>query len=87
MSRIESQLTFDEWALDVTLADQGDCYAFVPICGDEVVWGVTMIQERSPGVLTGVVSQHGLEHAQQWAAEHPTWQVDFCQATDLTEVA
>lgn len=36
-------ITFDEWALDVTCAKTSGVIAFVPICGDEVVWGMTYI--------------------------------------------
>ena len=31
------QITFDEWAIDVTCAKHSGAIAFVPICGDEVV--------------------------------------------------
>lgn len=82
---INAQVSFEEWALDVTLAKHTGAIAFVPICGDEVVWGLTYCQDRCPGTLTGVVSQDGIEDAQRWAAENSTWQIDYAKATDLSE--
>jgi hypothetical protein len=80
-----SRITFDEWAIDVTCAKMSGAIAFVPICGNEVVWGLTMIQDRAPGPLVGVVSQNGIEEAQRWAAENPNWKIDYCRESDLTE--
>lgn len=80
---IESQITFDEWALDVTCFETIGAIAFVPICGDEVVWGITMIQDRAPGSLVGIVSQNGMEEAKEWAAQNPNWMIDYSKAEDL----
>ncbi len=41
------QITFDEWAIDVTFAKQNGDIAFVPICGDDVVRELTMIRDRA----------------------------------------
>jgi len=79
---IENQMTFDEWALDVTCANTG-ALAFVPICGDEVVWGLTMIQDRAPGSLSGVVSQNGMEDVEQWVADNPNWMITYSKVEDL----
>ena len=75
-------VTFDEWAIDVT---SWPFYCFVPICGDEIVLGMNMISDRSPGPLTAVISENGFDHAQEWADAHPAWQIDYANATDLTE--
>lgn len=82
---IESQVEFSEWALDVTLAKHTGAVAFVPICGDEVVWGLTVVSDRCPGTLTAVVSQDGIEDVNEWVAENPTWQIDYAKGTDLSE--
>lgn len=79
---MEDQVTFDEWALDVTCAATGTL-AFVPICGDEVVWGLTMIQDRAPGPLVGVVSENGMAHVEQWVASNPGWMIDYSRSGDL----
>ena len=79
-------ITFDEWALDVTCAKHGGGIAFVPICGDEVIWGMTYIQARSPGSLVGVVSQDGMADVERWVADNPNWQIDYSKAEDLCDV-
>jgi hypothetical protein len=60
-----------------------DSIAFVPICGDEVVWGLTMIQDRAPGPLVGVVSQDGMADVEQWVASNPDWKIRFSKVEDL----
>jgi hypothetical protein len=78
-----SWITFDEWAIDVTCAKMSGAIAFVPICGNEVVWGLTMIQDRAPGPLVGVVSQDGMADAEQWVASNPDWKIRFSKVEDL----
>jgi hypothetical protein len=68
---------------DVTCANISDSIAFVPICGDEVVWGLTMIQDRAPGPLVGVVSQDGMADVEQWVASNPDWKIRFSKVEDL----
>lgn len=75
-----NDIIFDEWAIDVT---QWPTYAFVPICGNEVVLGMTIIRDRAPGPLAAVISENGQAHAQQWAADHPTWQIDYTHPEEL----
>lgn len=82
---MQDQITFDEWAIDVTMAKASGAIAFVPLVGDEVYWGMTLIQARCPGTLTAVVSQDGIEDVNRWVAENPNWQLNFCNAADLTE--
>lgn len=83
-SDLERHVTFDEWALDVTQMDSTGAYAFVPICGEAVVLGYTVISDRSPGPLTAVISESGLEHARQWADRNPTWRIDYGNTSDLS---
>lgn len=83
---MEDQITFDEWALDVTCAKYSGAIAFVPVCGDEIVWGLTMIQDRAPGPLVGVVSQDGMADVEQWVANNPDWKINFSKAEDLCDV-
>lgn len=80
--------TGDEWVIDVSLtASRSDSdVAFVPLKDGQPVFGLTYITTRSPGPLVGVVSQHGLEHAKEWVARNPSWQLDYCHVTELTEV-
>jgi hypothetical protein len=85
MDNLLSCVTFDEWAIDVTCAKYSGAIAFVPICGDEVVWGYTMIQDRAPGPLVGVVSQDGMDDVEQWIAANPTWKIDYSKAEDLCD--
>lgn len=80
------QIIFDEWVLDVTCAKHSGAIAFVPICGDEVVWGMTYIQDRAPGPLVGVVSQDGIADVEQWVTDHPNWKIDYSKAEDLCNV-
>jgi hypothetical protein len=77
------QITFDEWAIDVTCAKTSGVIAFVPLCGDEVVWGLTMIQDRAPGPLVGVASQNGLADALKWADNNPDWQLRYADTQEL----
>jgi hypothetical protein len=83
---MEHQITFDEWALDVTCAKTSGAIAFVPICGNEVVWGLTYIQDRAPGPLVGVVSQDGMADVEQWVAENPNWKITYSNTEDLCNV-
>lgn len=82
-SDLDRPVTFDEWALDITQMDSTGAYAFVPICGEAVVLGYTVISDRCPGRLTAVISENGLDHATQWAEQNPSWQVDYGNADDL----
>jgi len=79
------QITFDEWAIDVTFAKQNGDIAFVPICGDEVVWGLTMIQDRAPGPLVGVVSQDGMADVERWVADNPDWMLRYANHKELCD--
>lgn len=83
---LAQHITFDEWALDITMADDSGALAFVPVCGDAIVTGYTIIADRSPGHLTAVISEHGLDHVNRWVEQNPTWQIDFGNADDLTNV-
>jgi hypothetical protein len=76
-------ITFDEWALDVTCAKHSGAIAFVPICGDAVVWGLTTIRDRAPGPLVGVVSEDGMADVEQWVADNPNWKIEYSNAEDL----
>lgn len=79
------QITFDEWAIDVTCAKYSGAIAFVPICGDEVVWGLTMIQDRAPGPLVGVVSQDGMADVKRWVDDNPDWMLHYTNHKDLCD--
>jgi hypothetical protein len=80
---MNEQLAFEEWALDVTMAKRSGALAFVPIVGDEVYWGHTVIADRCPGTLTSVVSENGVEDAMSFATDNPNWQLDYCSAGEL----
>ena len=85
-TQMNDQITFDEWVIDVTCAKHSGVIAFVPICGDEVVWGLTMIQDRAPGPLVGVVSQDGIDDVKEWVADNPDWMLRYAKADDLCDV-
>ncbi len=74
-----------DWAIDVTCYRGSGVVAFVPICGDEIAWGVTMIQDRAPGQLVGVVSQNGIEEAIAWAEDNPYWQIEYSRLEDISQ--
>ena len=78
-----TEIIFDEWAIDVTCAKHNGAIAFVPICGDEVVWGLTMIQDRAPGPLVGVVSQDGMGDVEEWVAANPDWKLRYTKVEEL----
>jgi hypothetical protein len=66
-------MAFKEWLLDVTNPET----AFIPIDGESIIWGFTMIQDHSPGPLVGVVSENGQEHVEEWISQNPSWREDY----------
>jgi hypothetical protein len=66
-------MTFNEWLLDVT----NPATAFVPVEGESIIWGFTVMQERSPGPLVGVVSENGQQHVEEWTRQNPAWRDDY----------
>lgn len=84
-SDLERLVTFDEWALDVTQMDSTGAYAFVPICGEAVVLGYTVISDRCPGQLTAVISEDGVDHVNRWVERNPTWRIDYGNPADLCD--
>lgn len=69
-----------EWALDVSCGEP----CFVPVAEDgRVVFGMSVLTDRSPGHLIGVVSQEGVEHAEQWKEANPNWILDYSCVSDL----
>lgn len=85
MSTLQPPIVFDEWALDITCFSSSGTLAFVPVNGNEVVWGMTVVADRSPGPLTSVVSQNNIQDVYDWVADHPSWQIDYGNADDLRE--
>lgn len=74
----------DEWVLDVT--NEPDVFYFCPIDKDgTVISGMIHVSDRAPGVLVGVVSFNGQKHADRWVEENPSWKVDFCNVSELSE--
>jgi hypothetical protein len=61
------------WALDVSLS--APC--FVPVEMDDagnvktIVWGMTLVADRAPGNLIGVVHQGGQDAVEKWCDENP----------------
>ena len=53
------ETVWKEWVLDISALP---IVAFCPCDGETVVFGMSVIAERSPGLLVGVVSQHGTKH-------------------------
>lgn len=75
------QTIWKEWVMDVT--DPLNV-AFCPVDGEAVIFGMTVIADRCPGLLVGVVSQHGQNHAEQFIAENPGWRWTYGSTADLT---
>lgn len=69
-----------EWALDVTFRT----HSFAPVTTDgQVVFGLAVLADRSPGHLVGVVSQYGDGHAETWKEQNPNWLLDYSCVSDL----
>jgi len=45
---------------------------------------MSVIAERCPGLLVGVVSQHGTKHVDAFINENPGWQWSYGSTADLT---
>jgi hypothetical protein len=73
--------TWKDWVLDITNLPT---IAFCPVEDRVVVFGMTVIADRCPGSLVGVVSQHGLQHVDQFIADNPGWRWSYGSTTDLT---
>lgn len=74
-----AETIWPEWVLDVST--ERPC--FVPVNGDEVCWELSVAAQRSPGILVGLVSRHGVEHAQAWADDNLDWATRFASVADL----
>jgi hypothetical protein len=75
---------WDEWVLDITNLPT---VAFCPVEGEVVVFGMAMIADRCPGLLVGVVSEHGINHVDQFIAANPGWRWTYGSTSELAEVA
>lgn len=67
---------WDEWCIDVT---DWPRYCFCPVDGSDIVFGMNMIRDRSPGRLVAVVHCDGQEHAERWCEDNPGWNDRFAQ--------
>lgn len=76
-----AETIWKEWVLDITCLP---VVGFCPLNGDTVMFGMTVIADRCPGLLTGVVSQHGTKHVDAFIAENPGWQWNYGSTADLT---
>lgn len=70
-----------EWVLDISALP---IVAFCPVNDSTVVFGMSVIAERCPGLLVGVVSQHGTKHVDAFINENPGWQWSYGSTADLT---
>lgn len=64
----------EDFVLDVTL-DGGGLNCYCPYLKDteEVVFGLSILTDRCPGNLVGVVHMDGNEAVEKWIAEHPEY--------------
>lgn len=76
-----AETIWKEWVLDITNLP---VVAFCPVDGESVVFGMTVLTDRCPGHLVGVVSQHGQQHALAFATKNPAWQWAYGSTADLT---
>lgn len=62
---------WSEWVIDATFANPPGVYAFCPIEADgAVVLGMTMMTDKPPGKLVGVMHSDGEAAAQAWLDAH-----------------
>jgi hypothetical protein len=76
-----TETIWKEWVLDISCLP---VVAFCPVDGEAVVFGMSVIADRCPGLLSGVVSQHGTKHVEAFIAENPGWQWSYGSTADLT---
>lgn len=76
-----TETIWKEWVMDITNLP---AVAFCPVDAEAVVFGMTVIADRCPGHLVGVVSLHGQRHAEAFIAENPGWQWTYGSTADLT---
>lgn len=63
---------WDKWVLDVTLWPD---YVFVPFDerSGKILVGLSVVTEKSPGELIGVLHLEGQEEVEVWVKENPDW--------------
>jgi len=61
----------NEWLLDVSFGVP----AFVPYerDTDSVIIGLTMLSDKCPGKIIGVIHCDGQEAVESWVEAHPNW--------------
>lgn len=68
-----TEVIFEEWLLDVSLRTP----CFVPYEDGEIIEGFSVIQQKSPGKLVGVIHVEGQEAVETWVEENPNWRERF----------
>lgn len=59
------------WALDASISHEEDgLYCFCPMEGDDIIYGVIMIDPEPPGKLVCVIHPDGDDAAAKWADDH-----------------
>jgi len=71
---------FKEWVIDIGSSHFDDgVVCFVPYereTGDIVV-GMNVLSDKSPGKLVGVIHNDGQEAVEKWCDENPNWHTKF----------
>ena len=63
---------WEEWILDVT-NHRDDAPCFCPFDEGNIVFGMNMIAQKSPGALIGIVHLDGQEMADEWVRSNTDW--------------
>lgn len=74
-TRADTRAGWPGWVLDATVSDDEPPFPFCPIVGDplgefEVLVGLTVVTDRPPGPLVGVVHADGYQAARDWCDTH-----------------
>jgi hypothetical protein len=65
---------FNEWVLDVTLGNKStNCYCPYEKETGSVVFGLSLLADKCPGKLVGVVHMDGNDAVEKWLSEHPEY--------------
>ena len=61
---------YNNWVMDVT---NWPVYCFMPVDGQDIIFGVNLISDKCPCNLVGIIHSDGLEFAEAWAQENYDW--------------
>lgn len=74
---------YEKWVVDVSFATP----CFVPYIGGELITGMNLVQDHSPGELVGIIHCAGQEAVEAYCAAHPDWHRQFSPPEPAATVA